>query len=430
MTLLHVAFALCVIAIAALLFSLYAQFRLHSMYRENYPTSNPLQQLGQNQPGENSSRGIDEKSNDQTVTISGRSASSSPAGLQTTLFHEYNASATWYGGKLLKLSRLDNRSVMYDKRLLFNLLPAHHYQWVVPYAQNYVSLRYAEEAPIILTLPKQAAMSKQVEWWQQYEDPRVFVSTQGRIFFTSTVFCEKVIRVALVELEENEADLEAELMLAPANQQERHWKIKNAVVLDDAKVVADSFAQKNWSLFSAPNAAGIPATYILTDLHPHMQFYEIDLNTGAMSGRKRESTESLFSSHATYPLAIRCSSGFLQFTAETLICVAHLKGTQMHVSDALSQYPYRTLFVEVESAFPFKPIRVSKIFSFEQDRQRIEFASGLYWNTPAGYVQEDAKLMLCLGVDDKHHRLIPLNPKHIFDEDNQDFSCYMNAHIK
>lgn len=300
-------------------------------------------------------------------------------------FYSFNPSIALYNGKLLKMWRVDNRQVMFDRKWLC-WLPGHAYHiyksgYIIPFTQNYVALQYEPSSPIILTLPIIPGMAKDVVWWKQYEDPRVFVHTKSnRVFFTATVYCDNYMRIALVELDP------------------KTWQTKNAFILDDPDIVGSTSAQKNWNLFEN----SLRDCFILTDAYPYLKIYSINLDNGNMLLYSENNTSSLLSKYDSI-MHIRCSTTMIPYSSKSFICALHLRHKTNHFQDFIKKYSYRTIFIEV-SQDNFKLIRASPLLTFTNDSNRIEFASGLSWDETQTY------LILGLGIDDRKHKYIYLNP--------------------
>lgn len=301
------------------------------------------------------------------------------------LFVQHNLSQLPFRDDYLTLTRIENRRFL-------GALPLHEdreksiciLNWTLhPLIQNYVKISYKNKERI-LELPMLPGMHEKVPWYQQYEDPRLYIHKKsGRIFFTSTVFTTNNLRMALVEID-NET-----------------LKFKNGFVLSDNFIpeTQRKYAQKNWNLFS--DVTGQP--FIITEIYPHLVVYSIDLENGHMQMVSKIDTSEMFQDWSSKNYHIRCSSGAINYNTDSLLFGMHI----VHLLP--DKKIYRNFFVETFNTAPFQPKRKSRLFSFTNDVEDIEFNSGLCWN------QNHDQIRVCLGIGDRDHTIVSIPPDSIFD---------------
>ena len=90
---------------------------------------------------------------------------------------------------------------------------------------------------------------------------------------------------------------------------------------------------------------------------------------------------------------IRCSTNFISWKDNQLICILHLKKLVY----------IRSFFFTIEDTYPYRPIKYSKIYHFFNER--IEFASGIQWRND--------KIVVSLGVNDYKGYVTEIDPNDI-----------------
>ena len=91
---------------------------------------------------------------------------------------------------------------------------------------------------------------------------------------------------------------------------------------------------------------------------------------------------------------IRCSTNFIPWKNNQLICILHIKKYYIY---------YRSIFLTIENTYPYRPIKYSKIYHFFNER--IEFVSGIQWRND--------KILVSLGVNDYKGYVTEVDPNDI-----------------
>ena len=133
--------------------------------------------------------------------------------------------------------------------------------------------------------------------------------------------------------------------------------------------------QKNWNFFADLQENLL----LLTDIHPKLIIRKVNIDTGDLYTIIEHDTTKLFSDIDVS--FIRCSTSFIKYTETTLLCAIHVKNILGSI---------KTMFLEIEGNYPYKPLWHSKIYSFFD--HRVEFTSGL--------LKDNNNLLLSLGVGD------------------------------
>jgi hypothetical protein len=161
--------------------------------------------------------------------------------------------------------------------------------------------------------------------------------------------------------------------------------VKGVVLGSDTELDKDApFPQKNWVLFSGRSNQ----VYILTHALPQWSVFKVDLDTGALSDRTEVNSTSFFDSEVKANLFVRCSTGMIRWTENTLLTLLHTRENEEGIAPK-----YRSIFVELEDMPPFRPLRKSKVIQFMDQDYRVEFAAGLC-------EKNSDTLYISLGLDD------------------------------
>jgi len=144
--------------------------------------------------------------------------------------------------------------------------------------------------------------------------------------------------------------------------------------------------QKNWNLFTDKNSNIL----IITDVYPEMIIRKVDLHNAKLLDGIKYNTSNFFPYDKYY---IRCSSNFIPWKNNQLICILHLK----------KNITIRSIFFTIEDKYPYKPINYSKIYTFFNSY--IEFVSGIGW--------KNNKIIVALGKDDYQGYIVEINPNDI-----------------
>jgi hypothetical protein len=94
---------------------------------------------------------------------------------------------------------------------------------------------------------------------------------------------------------------------------------------------------------------------------------------------------------------IRCSTNFIPWKDNQLICILHLKKLYFKI------VYIRSFFFVIEDSYPYRPVKYSKIYNFFNER--IEFVSGLQWRND--------KIIVSLGVNDYKGYVTEIDPNDI-----------------
>lgn len=146
--------------------------------------------------------------------------------------------------------------------------------------------------------------------------------------------------------------------------------------------------QKNWNLFKDKH----DNILMITDVYPKMIIKKVNLeNTNILT--KVEHDTSNFFPEIYKKAFIRCSTNFIPWKDNQLICILHLKKLVY----------IRSFFFTIEDTYPYRPIKYSKIYHFFNER--IEFASGIQWRND--------KILVGLGVNDYKGYVTEIDPNDI-----------------
>ena len=146
--------------------------------------------------------------------------------------------------------------------------------------------------------------------------------------------------------------------------------------------------QKNWNLFKDKH----DNILMITDVYPKMIIKKVNLeNTNILT--KVEHNTSNFFPNIYKKAFIRCSTNFIPWKNNQLICILHLK----------KLIYIRSFFFTIENTYPYRPVKYSKIYHFFNER--IEFASGIQWR--------NNKILVALGVNDYKGYVTEIDPNDI-----------------
>jgi hypothetical protein len=146
--------------------------------------------------------------------------------------------------------------------------------------------------------------------------------------------------------------------------------------------------QKNWNLFKDKH----DNILMITDVYPKMIIKKVNLeNTNILT--KVEHDTSNFFPEIYKKAFIRCSTNFIPWKDNQLICILHLKKLVY----------IRSFFFTIEDTYPYRPIKYSKIYHFFNER--IEFVSGIQW--------KNDKILVGLGVNDYKGYITEIDPNDI-----------------
>jgi len=146
--------------------------------------------------------------------------------------------------------------------------------------------------------------------------------------------------------------------------------------------------QKNWNLFKDKH----DNILMITDVYPKMIIKKVNLeNTNILT--KVEHNTSNFFPNIYKKAFIRCSTNFIPWKNNQLICILHLK----------KLIYIRSFFFTIENTYPYRPVKYSKIYHFFNER--IEFASGIQWRND--------KILVGLGVNDYKGYVTEVDPNDI-----------------
>jgi hypothetical protein len=146
--------------------------------------------------------------------------------------------------------------------------------------------------------------------------------------------------------------------------------------------------QKNWNLFKDKH----DNILMITHVYPKMIIKKINLQTTNILEKVEHDTENFFPNiYKKYH--IRCSTNFIPWKDNQLICILHLR----------KLIYYRSFFFVIEGSYPYQPVKYSKIYHFFNER--IEFVSGLQWR--------NNKIAVALGVNDYKGYVTEIDPNDI-----------------
>jgi hypothetical protein len=147
--------------------------------------------------------------------------------------------------------------------------------------------------------------------------------------------------------------------------------------------------QKNWNLFKDKHNNIL----LITDAYPKLIIRRVNLENANILGKVEHDTSNFFTN--IYKKAfIRCSTNFIPWKDNQLICILHFKKYYIY---------YRSFFFIIENTYPYRPIKYSKIYHFFNER--IEFVSGIQWRND--------KIVVSLGVNDYKGYVTEIDPNDI-----------------
>jgi hypothetical protein len=146
--------------------------------------------------------------------------------------------------------------------------------------------------------------------------------------------------------------------------------------------------QKNWNLFKDKH----DNVLIMTDVYPKMIIKKVNLQNANILNKYEHDTEKFFP-NIYKNFFIRCSTNFIPWENNQLICILHLK----------KLIYIRSFFFIIEDTYPYRPIKYSKIYYFFNER--IEFVSGIQWR--------NNKILIGIGVNDYKGYISEIDPKDI-----------------
>jgi len=146
--------------------------------------------------------------------------------------------------------------------------------------------------------------------------------------------------------------------------------------------------QKNWNLFKDKH----DNILMITDVYPKMIIKKVNLENANIISKVEHDTTNFFP-NMYKKFFIRCSTNFIPWKDNKLICILHLKKL-LYI---------RSIFFVIENTHPYRPIKYSRIYHFFNER--IEFVSGIQWR--------NNKIIVALGVNDYKGYLIEIEPNDI-----------------
>lgn len=303
-------------------------------------------------------------------------------------FHEHNMSLIRFKDDYLIVSRLDNSSFVRSPILNNGIRVG---QFVLnKYHRNFLSIQYGSSEPKILKMPNLDGFHPMLKWWSQYEDGRLYFEEKTkRLYLTATVFTPDNVRIGLAELNVDT------------------FEVKHAHVLR----MESKFAQKNWNLFADHHKK----TFILTDLYPELVVQNIDLDAGIVNPYSKVSSKEVLE-HIGRFFHIRCSSGMIRWTSNTLLTISHIREKKAN--------KYRSVFIEVEDVKPFRPLQCSQILTFVRDLHDIEFVSSICWDKTHSF------LKIGLGIDDNNNRIVDFPKDLVFEKRENLYHSFWNEMIR
>jgi predicted GH43/DUF377 family glycosyl hydrolase len=289
--------------------------------------------------------------------------------------YQFNPSITILDGDILVAYRYTNKDMWeksierdcYPAYLLIKLFP---HTWVVKQIlKNYIKLEYRGKEYIVEQDPN---FHSDVDNIAQFEDPRIFLTKQGELLVTSTVYQYQKARVGLSRLifTEDNASLSDTMILDNVNNKfEGH--------------------QKNWILFYDIKGN----LRLMTHVHPELIISSINLTTGEITVISHWDTKDFFS-YIDPSHHIRCSTTAVIY-GDNLLFALH---TLVKPSD------YYTLLLVIDGA-SYQPLRSSNLLKLVDPNYQIEFASGL--------AMVNNKICLSVGVNDSEWSFITFEPGEI-----------------
>ena len=151
--------------------------------------------------------------------------------------------------------------------------------------------------------------------------------------------------------------------------------------------------EKNWNLFKDKN----DNILMITNVYPKMIIKKVNLENANILAKYKHNTENFFLD-IYKKFFIRCSTNFIPWKDNQLICILHLKILHLKIIGYI-----RSFFLVIEDTYPYRPIKYSKIYHFFNER--IEFASGLQWR--------NNKILVSLGVNDYKGYVTEIDPNDI-----------------
>ena len=150
--------------------------------------------------------------------------------------------------------------------------------------------------------------------------------------------------------------------------------------------------QKNWNLFKDKH----DNILMITDVYPKMIIKKVNLENTNILDKVEHDTTNFFPEFYKKFL-IRCSTTFIPWKNNQLICILHFKKYSFNIPY------YRSIFFVIEDTYPYRPIKYSKIYHFFNER--IEFVSGIQWRND--------KILVGLGVNDYKGYITEIDPNDI-----------------
>jgi hypothetical protein len=147
--------------------------------------------------------------------------------------------------------------------------------------------------------------------------------------------------------------------------------------------------QKNWNFFKDKKNNIL----VITDAYPKLIIRRVDLNNVKLLDKIVHNTTNFFPNNYKN-MNIRCSTNFIPWANNQLICILHFKKNYFY---------YRSIFFVIEDTYPYRPIKYSKIYHFFNER--IEFVSGIQW--------KNDKILVSLGVNDYKGYVTEVDPNDI-----------------
>ena len=210
------------------------------------------------------------------------------------------------------------------------------------------------------------------------EDPRMFYYKEKYYIIGPEPTFSQVTKVTSTEIKPHLVVLNKNLELE-SNKEFDFTEFKKPVM------------QKNWTLFTDSTNN----LYCFTDVYPKMKIRKIDLNTPKLYGGFEHDTTSFFPKQKAH---LRCSTGFIPWKNNTMICGLHLK---RHLN------VIRSLFFVVQDTYPFEPVAYSKTYSFFNQQNLVEFLTCINWN------KDKTKLICCVGREDYNSYNLEVDPSDI-----------------
>lgn len=147
--------------------------------------------------------------------------------------------------------------------------------------------------------------------------------------------------------------------------------------------------QKNWNIFKDKQNNIL----VITDAYPKLIIRKIDLQNTKLLDKVIHDTSNFFPNNYKN-MNIRCSTNFIPWKDNQLICILHFKKYFLY---------YRSFFFVIEDTYPYRPIKYSKIYHFFNET--IEFVSGMQWIND--------KIVVALGVNDYKGYITEIDPNDI-----------------